>query len=435
MKRKLFLSIIIFLIVLMPKTLAQSQRIGGEDRYHTAVLISQSKFNESQYAVIVTGEDFPDALCAAPYAKAINAPILLTKKSSLNSYTKDELIRLNVKKVYIIGGTNAVSQAVEENIKQLGIQTERISGSSRYETSVKIANELKKLTPYTEVFLASGENYPDALSAASIAAIKGTPILLTKKSELPDVVEDFTKQTSITKTYIMGSINAIYGIVSTKMPNPIRIGGNNRFDTNAKLIQNFSQQLNLNRIYLSIGQGSTGREYADALTGAVAAAIDNTAILLTKKDIVNEVEMFVKYNLYNTTQLIVLGGTNAVSLEQENTIKDLIKAIPNIDKWKDIKTVMGFNKYELIDIRIRLERCISLGKTSREREALTLATTIISKILDDPEYDYSNDVEEMKRLKASLTQSEKDSLLNIFIDNFIDLDLSKIYNLKTELGL
>ncbi|MBZ4663232.1 MAG: cwp66-like protein/N-acetylmuramoyl-L-alanine amidase [Caloramator sp.] len=357
------------------------------------------------------------------------------KKNSLNLYTKNELIRLNVKKVYIIGGTGAVSQVVEENIKQLGIQTERISGNSRYETSVKIANELKKLTPYTEVFLASGENYPDALSAASIAAIKGTPILLTKKAELPKVIEDFTKQTSITKTYIMGSINAIYGIVSMKMPNPIRIGGNNRFETNIKLIQNFSQQLNLNKIYLSIGQGSTGREYADALTGAVASAIDNTAILLTKSDLVNEVEMFVKYNLYNTTQLIVLGGTNAVSLVQENKINNLIKQIPNEDKWKDIKTVMGFNKYELIDIKMRLERCIILGKTTREREALTLATTIISKILDNPEYDYSNDVEEMKRLKANLTQSEKDNLLNIFIDNFIDLDLSKIYNLKTELGL
>lgn len=435
MKKKLFLLILVFFMVLIPKTLAQSQRIGGEDRYHTTVLISQSKFQQSQYAVIVTGEDFPDALCAAPYAKAISAPILLTKKGSLNSYTKDELKRLNVKKAYIIGGTGAISQPVEDSIKQLGIQTERIFGTSRYETSVKLADELKKITPYTEVFLASGENYPDALSAASVAAIKGIPILLTKKAELPKVVEDFTKQTKITQTYIMGSINAIYGVVSLKMPNPIRIGGSNRFDTNTKLLQNFLQQLNLNKIYLSIGQGPTGREYADALTGAVVAAEDNTAIILTKNDIVKEVEVFVKYNLYNTTELIVLGGTSAVSLEQENAIVNLIKVIPNVDKWKEIKTVIGFNKYELIDIRIRLERCISLGKTSKEKEALTLATEIISKILDNPEYNYSTDVEEMKRIKVSLTQAERDNLLNIFLERFIDLDISKIYNLKSELGL
>lgn len=63
------------------------------------------------------------------------------------------------------------------------------------------------------------------------------------------------------------------------------------------------------------------------------------------------------------------------------------------------------------------------------------ASNVIVKILDDPEYDYSKDVENMKSLKANLTQSEKDDILNIILDNFIDLDLSKLYNLKTSLGI
>lgn len=98
MKRKILFSILFLFLILAPKSFAETQRIGGNDRYETATLISQSKFESNDYVVLVTGENYPDALCAAPFAKVINAPILLTTKNSLNYFTKQELIRLKVKK-------------------------------------------------------------------------------------------------------------------------------------------------------------------------------------------------------------------------------------------------------------------------------------------------------------------------------------------------
>lgn len=63
----------------------------------------------------------------------------------------------------------------------MGVATERIYGIDRYETSLNIAKKIYEIKPFNEVFIASGENYPDALSAAPIAAIKEIPIILTRK--------------------------------------------------------------------------------------------------------------------------------------------------------------------------------------------------------------------------------------------------------------
>ncbi|WDC84176.1 cell wall-binding repeat-containing protein [Caloramator sp. mosi_1] len=72
--------------------------------------------------------------------------------------------------MFIIGSEGAVSKEVENKIRSLNINVERIGGEDRYETAVKIA---QKLGTTKEVFVATGLNYPDALSVSSVAAIKG----------------------------------------------------------------------------------------------------------------------------------------------------------------------------------------------------------------------------------------------------------------------
>jgi len=108
----------------------------------------------------------------------INAPIILASKNGLNSSALSEISRLKSKNAYIIGGTGVISDEVEDQLKNLGISAIRFSGISRYETSVRIAEQIG-----TEkgIIIASGKNFPDALSIAPIAAQKGMPILLFLK--------------------------------------------------------------------------------------------------------------------------------------------------------------------------------------------------------------------------------------------------------------
>ncbi|MDP4179169.1 MAG: cell wall-binding repeat-containing protein, partial [Bacillota bacterium] len=87
-----------------------SDRIYGTDRFETAAKIADKGWTTtSDYAVIATGEDYPDALCASPLAKKYNAPIILTETNKLSDSAQKELKRLSVKTVFIVGGTGVVS--------------------------------------------------------------------------------------------------------------------------------------------------------------------------------------------------------------------------------------------------------------------------------------------------------------------------------------
>lgn len=129
--------------------------------------IAEEGWNTSDYAVIVNGENFPDAMSASVLAKKYNAPILLTESEKLSSNTYSEINRLKVKTVFIVGGTGAVSPSVENELQDMKIQTKRFPGINRNATSVDVAN---KIGTSNGIVLTIDNDYRDALSAAPIAA-------------------------------------------------------------------------------------------------------------------------------------------------------------------------------------------------------------------------------------------------------------------------
>ena len=184
-----------------------SDRLMGNDRYLTAIAISQKSYpNGTDTAIITTGENFPDALSAAPLAQKYNAPILLTEFNNLNSDTSTELKRLKVKKVYIIGGTGVISEDIDKQLYLMGISVLRLAGQDRYETALMVANEvgIKK-----GIFVVSGLDFPDALSAAPIAAAKGMPIILVPSDDLTPLQKIFLSKNTIPNTYILNDNSEI----------------------------------------------------------------------------------------------------------------------------------------------------------------------------------------------------------------------------------
>lgn len=127
----------------MPATsLANTQtekRLAGFDRYETAAQITKDGWNQSNYAVLAYGKNYPDALAAAPFAQKYDAPLLLTKSESLPEITKQTLIDLDVKGVFIIGGTGVIFEPVDAELREMGIKVSRIFGYDRYDTAVEIA--------------------------------------------------------------------------------------------------------------------------------------------------------------------------------------------------------------------------------------------------------------------------------------------------------
>lgn len=165
-----------------------TKRLAGSDRYATAVKAAQDGWSSSYYAVLTYGENYPDALSAVPLAKKYDAPILLTYNNSIQSDVMEELKSLKVGKVFIIGGTGAVSSNVEDQLVSQGMQVERLGGIDRYDTSVKIAEKFGNVDNLT---VATGEDYSDAISIGPAAAAMGVPVLLVPKNIMPDTTKEY----------------------------------------------------------------------------------------------------------------------------------------------------------------------------------------------------------------------------------------------------
>ena len=202
--------ILVLLVVVLPsrkaKPASDPQRLAGQDRYSTAIEISKAGWQQTQNVVLATGEDFPDALCAAPLAKQLDAPILLTQKLDLSGGLQEEFIRLKVKNVYIIGGTGVVSKNIEDALTRKNISVTRISGSDRYQTSIEVADYISSKFPIgKEIAIATGENFPDALAGSALAPKSSSPILLVYKNLFTSTKDFFQlKYPSVNNIKILG---------------------------------------------------------------------------------------------------------------------------------------------------------------------------------------------------------------------------------------
>jgi putative cell wall-binding protein len=168
-------------------------RTGGATRYDTAAALFTAGGFTSTGAVLASGENFPDALSANYLAGRLGTGTLLTTPLGLSQATLLALLSSHtVTTVYITGGTAAVSQAVQDQIDALHQQnnpalplfiTVRLGGADRYATN-QLVNEYHFAVTSTSVLLASGANWPDALSAGPIAVGKQMPLIITRGTTL-----------------------------------------------------------------------------------------------------------------------------------------------------------------------------------------------------------------------------------------------------------
>lgn len=191
-----------------------TERLGGLDRYETSVKIAQAVGTNGEVA-IATGAGFADSLSISAVAGIRRMPILLTEKSVLTGTVKKYLDKQSITKSYIIGGTTVISDSVAKSVKS----PERIGGADRYETNEKIFNKFKGSLTSSEMFMALGTNFPDALSISALAAQKKSFVLLTNTTavEAP-VMNVVTKnRDSISKMYIVGGPQFITSTILNKL--------------------------------------------------------------------------------------------------------------------------------------------------------------------------------------------------------------------------
>lgn len=183
---------------LRSRVIQSAQRVEGKNRYETAEKISENfDVEEKGYA---SGMHFPDALAAVPLLTKEKMPLLL--------FSEGESLR-NQGTGYVFGGNARIK---DSNIGSF----ERVSGANRYDTSVEIA---KKFGDFDTVIIASGENFPDALSSGALSKEYNAPILLTPKKGLSAEVLKFLREKKPSRIIIAGGEVAVSSKVQWQLEN------------------------------------------------------------------------------------------------------------------------------------------------------------------------------------------------------------------------
>jgi putative cell wall-binding protein len=292
-----------------------SQRLSGPDRYSTAVAISQNSFPNGGAPVvyITTGDNYPDALSAAPAAARGGGVVLLTDRVSLPWQTNSEVSRLNPSRIVVVGGEGAISAGVYNELAAKGIPITRISGYDRYSTSLELARHAFQGTNPRVVYLATGEDFPDALSASAAAGANGGPVILVRGNQgsLDQETKNLIQQLGASVVNIAGGNAAISSGIEASawtipgISNVNRLGGSQRYMT-SEIINNYAFSS------AQVAYVSTGENFPDGLTAAASAGINLAPLYLSNGRCLAP-SVMQKMIALGVTKVLIIGGTGVLS--------------------------------------------------------------------------------------------------------------------------
>ncbi len=335
-------------------TITARATYSGTDRYNTAekVHTGANAIDGVTDLVIASGDNYPDALCALGLAEKEDAGILLLPQAG--TMTAAAVTKATAAThVYIVGGTSAVSSAVETKLKTVttaggagkaATAITRYAGSDRYSTCAMVANAITGTNVATfntkkTAIIVSGEGFADAVSASMLvsgplgqASTVTHPILLTQKDSLPTATEVALNNLGVKQVVIIGGTGAVSAAVETTLKasySVTRVSGTDRFDTAGKVADLAIKSIaaggfgmNKREVYFAeMGPASGG---ADALAAGQIVNVDGSVLLGTNGGALPTASSaWLTANPAGTSGLTVtiIGGTGVVPAATEATIK------------------------------------------------------------------------------------------------------------------
>ncbi len=297
---------------------------------------------------LVVRTDFPDGLSASIFG-TFDQPILLTEAAALPAATQAELDRLTgsattpgtcsngtpgagfVRQLNttVVGGPSVISSTQKELLDTYGTST-RVAGANRYETAIAVATAFDALAgDVSEVLLATGANFPDALAGGVLAQQTGAPILLNDGDTVRADVAAFLLAEDVQKVTILGGTTAVPASVEAELkgalgiPTVTRLAGDNRSATAVAVANAINPPIAPSTTPLwPGGTGLTvvnGFNFPDALTAAPLAfqgGLAPSPILLTAATAVPAPTVSYHQTWCNDVAFIdAIGGTTVISAD------------------------------------------------------------------------------------------------------------------------
>ncbi|WP_165065820.1 cell wall-binding repeat-containing protein [Marisediminicola senii] len=292
---------------------ASTQRFGGADRFAVAVGVSATYSPGVPVLYIVKGTDYPDALSAAPAAIAGGGPLLLTLPTSIPDGIRNEIRRLRPAKIVVVGGSSSVSDSVYNELAGMTPSIVRLGGADRYEASRAVVDYAFGRTGANRIYLATGANFPDALSASSAAGNMSGGVLLVPgaNGSLDQPTLGLIDKVSPSDVVIAGGPASVSTGIESQLKGmsfprgSMRLGGADRFEASRNI--NKEAFRSASSVFIA-----TGHNFPDALTGAVLAGKTRAPLYVSRdscvpRDIASDISAFAP------ARVNILGGLSSMS--------------------------------------------------------------------------------------------------------------------------
>lgn len=302
--------------------------IEGANRYGTAAAAALEAYPEGADGVIIaTGVNYPDALSVAGLAGMLDYPILLTDTNALSPETEDAIVALDPEQIITVGGTGAVSAAVQYNLGYLvGYKNlERLSGADRYATAQAIyeyGKEVSALDPEDDIepwsdtaIFATGNGYADALAISPYSASSVSPIFLLGQGGIDEATLQTIEDDEFASALIAGGAGVVSEGTESALKTVlgddgvIRLSGDDRYATSIAIADWLTTNAGVSWNGVGI---ATGANFPDALVGSALLGKNNTVLLLVHPNNTAAIDTLAA-NKSDIHKVYFLGGTGAIS--------------------------------------------------------------------------------------------------------------------------
>lgn len=298
-------------------------RYGGSDRYGTNLALNQAHMKPARPLFVATGAAYPDALSIGPVVSLTEGSLVLTPRNGLTADSLNLIKSRKPSQVFVIGGTGAVPDRVVDQLRSAtSLNPIRVGGSDRYATSAMILDQFFQNRSFSTALVATGRDFPDALSAAAAGGSLGVPVVLVDgknpRSQIPASAAMLLKQKKITSLQLVGGTGAITPAVTQNISGQgfrtARLQGPTRYETN----------LAVNNYVNNAGEGigsmtalwvATGRDFPDALSAAGPAGQVGQRLVLSPGSCLPKqvVDTWVNGPTSKIGRITLVGGSGVLS--------------------------------------------------------------------------------------------------------------------------
>ena len=308
----------------------------GENRYDTARLVVSAEMTSggpySGVIVVAGGEGrFPDALSAAGLSGMLNYPLVVINGSGLTTENASALDTVRAKSpsgkldILIVGGETAVSKDVASALSRWGEVSQRIAGQNRYDTNQAVYEYGTKHGAWGAdyAFMATGENFPDALTIAPYLAFSRSPIVLSPKTATSLSTSGLAMISAADEVIALGGTGVVSNQLlsaaqsASKGKRSSRLDGSDRYATSVAIVK---WELDHGMSLEGAGM-ATGGNYPDALASGFLLGKSASVLCLVSPSASDNAAMATVFaDGPSPSNLRVFGGVGAVPEAVHNQI-------------------------------------------------------------------------------------------------------------------